>query len=273
MSRTLGDSRKLSQEIAASIAIAIAAGAYPAGSPLPSEADLAAEFAVSRGTIREAIRCLQVQGLVGTHQDSGDYLVQDRKVAGATAGDVDLLELLEARMLLESEGAALAATSISDSELHQLEALVELIGMENEGERRSEEADRRFHLMIVAATGNAMIARLVENLWNLRYRAPLCHERFRRARRGGLRPRKDEHRAVFDALKARDPQSARNAMRRHLEQVAEDLIVSAEVEAHERAEQEASVLRSALAGRRALWSAIESDPPCLRLLAPPGSAR
>lgn len=246
--------RKLYEQVAESIADAIACGGYPPGLRLPPERELAEEFAVSRPTIREAILALQLRGLLEARQGSGIYVVEHPKAAPQPDNrqEVDPFELLEARALIEGEAAALAATSISDSDLEQLEGILERMAQENEGDQKGEEADREFHLAIAAATGNAAISAVIEDLWDLRYRAPECHETLRQARRSGMRPRVDEHRAVYEALKARNPRAARHAMRSHLEHVIDEIVATAETEALERAREEAAAQRNAFARRRAI---------------------
>lgn len=246
------NSAKLYHQVAASIAASIAGGRYPVGGRLPSERDLAEDFGVSRPTIREAMLALEIRGMIEARHGSGIYVVDAAAPEDAAPQlQVTPVELIEARALIEGEAAALAATVITDAELQNLEAIVREMQRENEGDRINEEADRRFHMAIADATGNAALASVVENLWNLRYSQP-CHEVLSRARRSGVAPRVDEHEAIVDALRRHDPQAARKAMRGHLERVIDYLLASTESEAVERARLEVAVKRAELTRRRAI---------------------
>ncbi|MGK3853794.1 FadR/GntR family transcriptional regulator, partial [Enterococcus faecium] len=76
-----------------------------------------------------------------------------------------------------------------------------------------EHADREFHLTIARATKNSAVVDVIESLWDARYRSPLCKHMLDRARSVGVQPRIDEHQDILAALRARDPQAARRAMR------------------------------------------------------------
>jgi DNA-binding GntR family transcriptional regulator len=72
-------------------------------------------------------------------------------------------------------------------------------------------------------------------LWDMRYQSPLCEYFFRRAREAGIEPPVDEHQQVLDALKARDANAARAAMREHLARVTENLLIATEQDVRDRA--------------------------------------
>lgn len=253
MSKSTADSRKLYQQVEAAVTALIASGVYPPGGRLPSERDLAEAYGVSRPTIREAMLALEVRGMVEARQGSGVYVAEHpQPEVPAPELDIGAFELTEARALFEGEAAALAATVITDEEIVELEAILQEMVHENEGDPRGEQADRRFHLAIANATRNVAIASVVENLWDLRYRSPLCRHILEKARSVGVKPRIDEHQALLDALKARDPQLARKAMREHLERVIDGLLAATESEALERARKVVAAKRTEYARRRAI---------------------
>ena len=138
------------------------------------------------------------------------------------------------------------------SQLAGLEASLAEMAHENEGEYKGEQADRRFHVGIAEATRNSAIVSVVENLWDLRYRSPLCRHMLKRAREVGVKPRVDEHRLLLDALTARDPQAARKAMRDHLERVIEAILAATELEEVERVRGEVAARRTEYARRLAV---------------------
>ena len=251
MTRTPAETRKLYQQVAAAIGDGIASGRYPLGQRLPSERDLAEEFGVSRPTIREAMLALEIRGMVEARHGSGVY-VTDNPPDQQAAPELDIgaFELTEARALFEGEAAALAATIITDEELDRLEEILAEMVEENAGDAKGEQADRRFHVAIAEATRNAAIVSVIENLWDARYRSPLCRHMLDKARAVGVKPRIDEHRRLLDALRTRDPQQARKAMREHLERVIEGLLAATELEAVERARTEIAAKRTEYARRR-----------------------
>ena len=106
-------------------------------------------------------------------------------------------------------------------------------------ERAGELADRRFHVAIARSTRNTAIATVVENLWDIRYKSPLCRHMLERARSVGVQPRISEHRRILAALKKHDPKAARAAMRDHLGRVIDGLLVATESEAVDSARRKA----------------------------------
>ncbi len=252
--------KKLYQQLARSIADGIKGGDYPRGRRLPSERDLAEKFGVSRPTVREAMIALEIQGFVESRHGSGVYVThRPSSLDGGADLDIGPFELTEARRAVESEACALAATSITDSEIAELAATLHDLANETSAPAATsgdpsyaERADRRFHVLIAKATRNSALVSVVEMLWDLRYRSPLCREMLARARAGGDLPRLDEHREIFQALSARDPQAARAAMREHLTRVIDGLLAATESEAMQRVRQEAEVRRDAYRRRGAI---------------------
>lgn len=206
----------------------LSSGKYPVGAKLPAERELAVMYEVSRPVIREAIIALEVRGLVEVKVGSGVYVRALPDQADAASYNITAIEITEARLLIEAEAAALAATQITDDELARLDELVERIEAENMDPRGTEKADHAFHLAIAAATRNSALLEAVERLWQLRSISPdaaLLHEK---ARTANIRPVVDEHSAIVGALKQRDPAAARAAMRAHLSQVLESLLFATE---------------------------------------------
>ena len=226
---------RLYKDIAKLLVGEISSGKFKIGARLPAERDLAIQYDVSRPVIREAIIALEVQGLVQVRVGSGVYVLALPGEKHLPGGEVSAIELTEARLLIESETAALAATQVTDEELAEMEELVRQIAAENLHPEGTEEADCAFHAAIARATRNSALVESVERLWELRSmsrEAALLHEK---ARSANIKPVVDEHTAILDALKARNPQQARDAMRAHLSQVLESLLFATEQRAVEEA--------------------------------------
>jgi DNA-binding FadR family transcriptional regulator len=231
------DSGRLYERVAEDLAGKIAAGDHPVGRRLPSERDLAQAYAVSRPTIREAIIALELDGLVEVRLGSGVY-VMARHPRGGQAGEMDVgpFELLEARRAIEGESCALAAALVSDEQLDELQELVAEMQAENARDVvMSEDADRRFHMLIAAATQNSAMVTAVQMLWDARARSPQTQSLSAKAHAAGVTPRIDEHAAILDALRQRSPEAARQAMRDHLTRVLDSLLVATEVQELEQA--------------------------------------
>jgi GntR family transcriptional repressor for pyruvate dehydrogenase complex len=234
------DTRKLYRQVADSIMASIKSGDYKPGARLPSERDLAVAYKVSRPTVREATIALEIRGLVESRHGSGIYIT-DHPPAQMGADDLDIgaFELTEARRLFEGEAAALAATTITNEQLVELETIITEMVKENHRKQTGEMADRRFHIAIARATRNTAIMTVIENLWDIRYKSPLCRHMLERARNVGVQPRISEHRRILAALKKHDPKAARNAMRDHLGRVIDGLLVATESEALDNARKKA----------------------------------
>jgi DNA-binding FadR family transcriptional regulator len=232
-----GSRRRLHQTIARDLEQAIEIGRYPVGSRLPSERDLAEQFEVGRPTVREAFIVLELRGLIETRHGAGVFVKKRPEASGMFEVDSGSgpFEVTEARRLLEGEVAALAARSITDQQIAELEEIMNRIGDMRLDQTAREQADRAFHVALARATENDVLVGMVESLWDLRYRSPLCVYLFRRARQAGIQPPVDEHRVVLDALKRRDADGARQAMRDHLSRVTENLLRATEADALDRA--------------------------------------
>lgn len=234
------ETRKLYRQVADSIMASIKTGDYKPGSRLPSERDLATAYKVSRPTVREAMIALEIRGLVESRHGSGIYITEHPPAQmGADDLDIGAFELTEARRLFEGEAAALAATTITDEQLAELETIIAEMIKENHRKQTGEMADRRFHVAIARATRNTAITTVIENLWDIRYKSPLCRHMLERARSAGVQPRISEHRRILAALKKHDPKAARAAMRDHLGRVIDGLLVATESEAVDSARKKA----------------------------------
>lgn len=238
---------RLYQDLARKLIAELGGGRYKVGDRLPAERELALHYNVSRPTVREAVIALEVQGLVDVRVGSGAYVKRLPGKNDSPGFNITAIELTEARLLFEAEAAALAATQVTDEALAELTALLDEIERENEHPHGTEKADRAFHVAIARATRNAAILEAVERLWDLRALSPESALLHAKARSANIKPVVDEHRAVLEALRARDPVAARAAMRTHLAAVLESLLFATEEKAIEDARRAARVKRERFA--------------------------
>lgn len=216
---------------------AIQSGVHPVGGRLPSERELAERLGVSRPVVREAIIVLESRGLVQTRHGSGVFVQTDTPSAAAATVDSDSgpFEVIEARRLLEGEIAALAAELVTERQIAEMQRLIDRIADMRLDNATREKADRAFHIALARVTGNDVLVGIVEKLWDMRYQSALCEYFFRRAREIGIEPPVDEHQTVLEAVKARDAEAARSAMREHLARVTENLLIATEEDVRDRA--------------------------------------
>jgi GntR family transcriptional repressor for pyruvate dehydrogenase complex len=218
--------QRLYLQVAQRLQHLIAEEGFEPGSRLPSERDLAERFGVSRPTIREAIIALEIARQVEVRTGSGVYVLE-------APGTPDPLsdthgpgpfEILQARMLIEAETCALAASRITGAQLARLQELLEEMAEENRKEDITETADEKFHCLIAEAAGNSALTATVKWLWQLRNESGISSHFQGRVREKGKRPVLAEHEAILDALRTRDAQASRAAMCRHLQSVSEHLM-------------------------------------------------
>ncbi|WP_342659225.1 FadR family transcriptional regulator (plasmid) [Sphingomonas sp. NY01] len=240
-------SDKLYRRVCDGVLDQLAAGEFDIGARLPTERELAETYQVSRTTVREAMVALEMLGIVDMRKGSGIYVVSRSRAADeANALDIGAFELMEARRIYEVETVGLAALRIGDDDLGRLEVL--LATMRDADERAGEQADRDFHITIAQATGNSAMVGIIAELWLMRDRSDLARNIHKRARGTGLEPRVHEHQAILDALRQRDPQAAREAMRLHLDQVIEHLLARTELQVIEEARLRTADLRERIFG-------------------------
>ena len=211
------EARRLYRQVADQLRSLIDSGEYAVGSRLPTERDLADQLKVSRPTVREALIALEVEGRVRIRVGSGIYVTEPADATPAPSAVIEgPFELLRAREFLESAIAQQAAHVATRDDIARIDAaLVAMENVEHPGEA-SMVHDRAFHIAIAGCLGNAVLVRVVGELFDQRlnpYFAQLAHY-FENP--GTWRRALDEHRAVRDAIAAGRPKAARDAMRDHL---------------------------------------------------------
>jgi len=189
---------------------------------LPPERELALMLNVGRPAVREAIRGLAVLGLLRIRHGEGTFvgslvlrelLEPLELLIELNAGTLDAL--FDARLILESGVAALAASRISDADLTRLEACVADASSHLSNPESFAAADMAFHETIVDACGNALLESITGSLYMLGKKS----RQITSLVPGQLEHSLDDHRQILAALKQRDPELAAQAMRHHLTRV------------------------------------------------------
>ncbi len=194
------------------------------GDKLPSERELAQSCKVSRSSIRDAIRRLELLGLVEPRQGAGT-IVRDATpdallnplAAVLMRQRRHVTELLDVRMILEPPIAARAATHVTPQQLAQMEEVLRRHSEKLVRQEPAVEEDAEFHYIIATAANNPVLLHVLDVLMDL-----LRESRERNLQVPG-RPEKsfEGHKRIFTALCRGDAKAAEAAMRRHLEEVLE----------------------------------------------------
>ena len=198
------------------------------GDKLPSERELAETLAVSRSSIRDAIRSLELMGMVEPRQGAGTIVreVSSNSVANPLANALKrkeelMSELLDFRQMLEPPLASRAATHASDEEISEMEDILNRQEAKVHGGDSTIAEDSEFHYAIALASGNSVVLKVLDILMDL-----LRDTRERSLQVEG-RPQKSlaGHRRILAAIKRHDAEAAKAAMRRHIEDV-EEMVLS-----------------------------------------------
>lgn len=214
---------RIPEEIADRIRRLILDGTFPPGRPLPSERVLAGRFGVSRGSVRDGFRILEVIGLIEMRHGQGTFareLSVDRLVtplASVLTYQRDLQdELLDVRRMFEPAVARVAATRVMESDLTELRRVLESQRRKLKKGQSTIVEDTAFHAAMARATRNRVVVRIMETLNDL-----LVESR-KMTLQQASRPQRslEGHEAIVAALAKRDPEAAANAMRQHVEQIA-----------------------------------------------------
>jgi GntR family transcriptional regulator, transcriptional repressor for pyruvate dehydrogenase complex len=216
--------RSLALEVVDALGDRIRQGQWVAGARLPTESEVMAEFGVSRTVVREALSRLQAAGLVATRHGVGSFVVGPAEDAAFRIGPHpmqhlrDVVAVLELRIGVETEAAALAAQRRTDANLRAMRAALAEMAAAVEAGGDAVAADFQFHHEIARATQNAHYAGLMQALGpksipraRLDDPRPVDPERLTYLRRVN-----HEHETILDAIMAADVDAARAAMRTHL---------------------------------------------------------
>ena len=217
-------SRSLTADLVEALGDRIRDGRLQAGDKLPTEGAIMQEFGVSRTVVREAISRLQAAGMVETRHGVGTFVLGQGEASSfridpsQLAALQDVISVLELRIGVETEGAALAAARRTPENLQALRAALDAFASAVAQERDPVGPDYQFHLEIARATQNPHYADLMTTLGGtmiprarLEAAAPVTPERLDYLRRVNL-----EHESILAAIERQDAEGARAAMRTHL---------------------------------------------------------
>jgi GntR family transcriptional repressor for pyruvate dehydrogenase complex len=217
---------KLYEEVAARIRGLIASGELGPGQALPSERKLAEQFKVGRAVIREAIRQLEVSGLVESRHGGGNY-VREITVEHLVAPIASVLngmaplreELMDARLFFEPQIAREAAARATPEDLRRLQEAISRQEERVAGGASGAEEDAEFHELLASATHNTVVERVMEVIDGLLEDSQA--RLFRSVERSEISL--EGNRRILEAVVRHDQEAAQAAMVKHLEDIAHNL--------------------------------------------------
>ena len=190
----------------------ITSGRLAPGDRLPPEKELSETLGLSRSSLREAVKALEVIRVLDVRRGDGTYVtsLEPRQLLEALSFVVDLhddrsvLEIFGVRRILEPAAVTLATGLLTVEQLAELDVLVERTSAED-GIEALVQHDLEFHSQIVAACGNDYLAQLIESISSHTVRARVWRAL---TQQGAVERTIAEHRAIVDALRQRDAELA-----------------------------------------------------------------
>lgn len=196
-------------------------GTLRPGDRLPAERDLAQQIGVSRPTVRAGLRALAAMGVVRSRHGSGTYIPDGPPTLGseplsflAALHGFTREEMYEARRILEVGAAGLAAERATAEQLATMAEEIASLFATMESPQRFLVHDINFHRTVAAASGNPIVASLVEMVSELYYERR--RQTAEQASDRDLRDAAEMHRRIYQTIRSRDANAAREAMNAHL---------------------------------------------------------
>ena len=207
------------------IRTAIITGEYGFNQRLPSERHLAEKYAVARGTVRAALERLEQARLVRRQFASGTFVSHpDQFNQSNIAEETSPLELIEARLAIESHIVGLAVTNTNNRDMRKLEQTLHQVIDCHDNPEHFSAADEAFHLMLAQCSQNPLLVWIYSRINAIRN-----HTQWSRRKYNILTPTKIQqynrhHHALFVAIRNRDREQAVAQITAHLHQVRQDLL-------------------------------------------------
>ena len=211
--------RRLYRQVADQLRQFIGSGEFAVGDRLPTERELADQLGISRPTVREALIALEVEGRIRIRVGSGIYVTAPpRAEILAAETDEGPFELLRAREFIEGAIAAEAALQVRPANVDLLDDALRRMDDISLPTTTTIMLDREFHTTVAGILGNAVLVRFIGEMFDQRMNPYFERLSSYFENNDSWRAAAAEHRAVRDAIAARDPERAKAAMREHLRQ-------------------------------------------------------
>ena len=216
--------RGLVNEVVEALAGNIREGRMLPGEKLPTESEIMVRFDVSRTVVRESLSRLQASSLVETRHGIGTFVLAPHdagnfKISAEDFATVDdVIAILELRISLETEAAGLAAQRRTDANLEAMETALNAFQASINIDSDGVPPDFQFHMEVARSTGNRHFADLMTYLGTMIIPRTRVNTAVNASegRLGYLQRVHIEHESIFNAIRSRDSEAARAAMRTHL---------------------------------------------------------
>ncbi len=226
-------STKVYEQVIDQIQTMIANDELKRGDKLPSERQLAEQLQVSRTSVREALRALQIIGLIEVKQGDGNFIKESFDFCLLQPLSVMFMlqqtkpeDIVELRKVIEVETATLAAQRVTDEEIVELKLLVDQLKEFSlaEDEKNSVKVDKELHYKIAQSSKNFLLLNILNAI-------SVLMDTFIEDARGMILTKyenKDilimQHENIYKTIAARDPEGAANAMRDHIDLIIKDYL-------------------------------------------------
>lgn len=215
-------SEKLSTAVVRQIELLILRGILRPGERLPAERELSERLGVSRPSLRDAVAALQEQGLLSSRAGSGIFVAEVLGSAFSPAltrlfatHDEAVFDYLSFRRDIEALAAERAARLGSDSDLLVIQTIFDKM-MKARAPEEEARLDAQFHTAIIEASHNVVMLHMMRSMYELLQTGVFYNRQVMFRQRTTRAALLDQHRAINDALQARDPKAARVAIEAHL---------------------------------------------------------
>lgn len=214
------------EEVAADLVARLRQGEFQPGDRLPAERTLATEYGVSRSVIREAVRAMEQLGCVTSRVGGGSYVKTPD--ASSIADSFSIVfeqdgafaeELIETRLILETQIARMAAQRRTQNQLEAMEQTITDMKEALDQGKPGEQLDARFHQLLADAAGNRVLAAAVSAYSELMNQSL----RITQYMDGVPVQTLQDHQRILDALKEKNENDAEHQMREHLLRAQENL--------------------------------------------------
>jgi GntR family transcriptional repressor for pyruvate dehydrogenase complex len=212
----------LYEQVVEEIVQRIKTGTYKPEDRLPTEKELVEEFGVSRNSLREAMKCLAAAGVVSSTSGKGTFVAPNAPELLTRSGlIVDLsvyesvTEIIEFRYMIEPESAYLAAKKATVQQIDELHDI--LMSLRDRVIKREhwESTGFQFHNMIAKMTGNGILVSVMDSISQELYKSrAYIYDKIILQDTDW-----EEHKAIYDAVRGRKGEEARQCMKKHLESI------------------------------------------------------
>lgn len=212
---------RISEQIVSDIQNKIEKGLLSADDKLPSERELSQQYGISRNAVRESIKILAEKNLVVNIPGKGNYVskptadsISSKLESAIKCSDFSIKDVINARLFLEINMIDSYLNRIKKSQLMHLEALYEAMNANQNNYALFSEYDTQFHLYLIQCSDNEVLTLFFSTLYNMTYKNIITDS---------PNPRKviqisqKDHRAIIDAIIAKDSEKLKKTMKKHIE--------------------------------------------------------